>query len=70
MAAQPNQYATLIWRKSSVSVGAGECVEVATSDSYVLARDSQDQSGTVLKLTSAQWHGLVSRIKNDRPGRG
>ena len=70
MAAQPNQYATLIWRKSSASMGAGECVEVAMSDSHVLTRDSQDQSGTVLTFTSAQWHGLVSRIKNDETGRG
>jgi Domain of unknown function (DUF397) len=70
MTAQPSQDATLAWRKSSVSMGAGECVEVATFSTYVLARDSQDQSGTVLTFTSAQWHSLVSRIKNDRPGRG
>jgi len=68
--AQPNQYDTLIWRKSSASVGAGECVEVTLSDSYVLTRDSRDRSGTVLKLTSAQWHGLMSRIKNDEIGHG
>lgn len=33
------------------------------SDSYVLTRDSRDQSGTVLKFTSAQWFGLMRRIK-------
>ena len=56
----------LTWRKSRASVGAGECVEVATFGAYVLARDSRDQSGTVLRFTSAQWHGLVNRIKNGR----
>lgn len=70
MAAQRNQYSTLTWRKSSASAGAGECVEVAMSDSCVLARDSRDQAGTVLTFTSVQWHGLVSRIKNDETGRG
>jgi hypothetical protein len=70
MATQRNQYSTLTWRKSSASVGAGECVEVAMSDSYVLTRDSQDQSGTVLTFTSAQWHSLMSRIKNDETDRG
>ena len=64
MATGLNQYSTLTWRKSSASAGAGECVEVATADPYVLARDSRDQSGPVLELTSAQWHGLMSRIKN------
>lgn len=70
MRAQPSQDATLIWRKSRASVGAGECVEVATFGAYVLARDSRDQSGMALRFTSAQWHGLVHRIKNDETSRG
>jgi Domain of unknown function (DUF397) len=70
MATGPNRYSTLTWRKSSASAGAGECVEVATSDPYVLARDSRDQSGVVLTFTSAQWHGLVNRIKNGDAARG
>ena len=58
------EYSTLIWRKSSASAGAGECVEVAKSDSFVLARDSRDQSGVVLEITSAQWLRLLRRIKD------
>ena len=61
---RPNRYPTLFWRTSSFSAGAGECVEVAASAPFVLARDSRDRSGPVLELTSAQWRGLVQRVKN------
>ena len=64
MTVQPNRYSTLAWRTSSASGGAGECVEVAATSSFVLTRDSRDRSGPVLELTSAQWLGLVERIKN------
>ena len=63
MATQPNRDSNLNWHKSSVSGGGGECVEVARWKSSVLVRDSGDQSGPVLSFTSAQWHGLVRRIK-------
>jgi hypothetical protein len=63
MAAQPNSYSALAWRKSSASCGAGECVEVAKSGSFVLTRDSRDQSGVVLAFTAAQWLGLLGHIK-------
>jgi hypothetical protein len=65
MAAQPNRYSTLIWRKSSHSADAGNCVEVTKSDSSLLVRDSADQFGSVLELTRTQWTGLVRRIKNE-----
>ena len=68
VAAQPYGYSALSWRKSSASVGAGECLEVAKSDAFVLARDSRDQSGPVLEFTSAQWSGLVRRIKDGEMG--
>jgi hypothetical protein len=64
MAAQPIRYSALDWRKSSASGGVGECVEVAKSDSFVLARDSRNRSGAVLEFTSSQWLELVHRIKN------
>jgi hypothetical protein len=70
MPAQPAQYSTLAWRKSSASAGQGECVEVATSGQSVLTRDSLDQSGAVLAFTTAQWLGLVRRIKNGEAGLG
>jgi hypothetical protein len=70
MAAQPNQDSTLIWRKSSASGGDGACVEVAQSGSFMLVRDSRDQSGAVLKFTPGQWLGLVRRTKSNDAGRG
>ncbi|MGZ3391505.1 MAG: DUF397 domain-containing protein, partial [Isosphaeraceae bacterium] len=32
MAAEPNPYSMLVWRKSRASGGSGECVEVAQLD--------------------------------------
>lgn len=68
MAAQPNRYTTLTWRKSSASTADGGCVEVAKSDSFVLVRDSREPSGGVLELTRSQWLALLRRIKNDAAG--
>jgi hypothetical protein len=61
---QPASYSTLSWRTSRASAGAGECVEVAAASPLVLARDSRDRSGPVLRLTSGQWTGMLDRIKN------
>lgn len=69
MSAQPNRPTTLAWRTSSASGGAGECVEVAASDTSVLARDSRDRSGVVLELSPSQWLGFVRRIREGRATR-
>ncbi len=68
--AQPTSCPILSWRTSSASAGAGECVEVAATSSYVLTRDSRDRSGPVLTFSSAQWLGLVKRIKTGEIGLG
>ncbi len=64
IAAQPNRYAAVIWRKSRASQRDSECVEVARLGASVLVRDSHDKSGAVLALTSAQWLELLARIRN------
>jgi hypothetical protein len=64
--ASSNRSLILDWRTSSASAGVGECVEVATSGSSVLARDSRDRSGATLEFTRAQWLGLMRRIRQDR----
>jgi Domain of unknown function (DUF397) len=69
MAAKPDWYLTLNWRTSSASGGAGECVEIASADSCVLARDSRDREGAVLEFTAGQWADLVGRIKNEKSRR-
>jgi hypothetical protein len=70
MAAQPNQYLTLSWHRSTASDGGGGCVEVALWESSVLVRDSRDHAGTVLEFTPAQWLGLVRHIKDGKAGQG
>jgi Domain of unknown function (DUF397) len=69
MAAQPNQYSTLIWRKSSASGADSGCVEVAKWELSVLVRDSRDRSGSVLAFTPTQWRGLMHWIKTQGPER-
>ncbi len=65
MATRPNRDTAHFWLKSTASADGGNCVEVARSESYVLVRDSSNQSGTVLKFSPAQWHGFVRRLKNE-----
>ena len=52
------------WRKSSYSGGStGNCVEVA-SDGAILVRDTKDNGhGQVLRVSSADWTGLVKAVK-------
>jgi hypothetical protein len=69
MPTQPSRYSSLAWRKSSASAGAGECVEVAKSGTFVVARDSRDRSGVLLEFTTTQWLGLLQRIKGEELGR-
>jgi len=64
MTAQPNRYSTLIWRKSSMSGGSGECVEVARWKSSVLVRDSGDPAGAILEFSQARWRAFVSHVKH------
>jgi len=70
MPARPSPYPTISWRKSSASAGAGECVEIAKLGPSVLARDSRDRSGVVLEFTTAQWLGLLRRIKDGTAASG
>jgi hypothetical protein len=64
MASQPNRDSTLVWRKSRASGADSGCVEVASSQSSVLVRDSRDRSGPSLAFSPAQWGRFARRIKN------
>lgn len=55
-----------VWRKSSRSVGDGDCIEIAVVDSCVLVRDSKDQNGPVLTMKTDLWVALVKAIKAGR----
>jgi hypothetical protein len=66
MASGPNRHSTLLWRKSSMSGGNSECVEVAVAESFVLVRDSRDQPGTRLTFGPDQWRTFVRQIRAGR----
>jgi hypothetical protein len=52
----------LTWRKSSFSGSEANCVEVAASD-RVLVRDTKNNSGAVLRFTSAAWRKFADQVK-------
>ena len=64
MPARSNQRSVPIWRKSTASDSAGECVEVARRGRSVLVRDSRDRQGPMLTFDRSNWRALVTRIKN------
>ncbi|MGW5681743.1 DUF397 domain-containing protein [Nonomuraea sp. NPDC003754] len=54
-----------IWRKSTFSHAAGECVEFARSaDGGVMLRDSKNESGSVLAFTPGEWRAFVAGVRN------
>lgn len=56
--------ATPRWRKSSFSVAAGECVELAALDGGLVGvRDSKDPGGGVLAFTRAELDAFVQGVK-------
>ncbi|MFC3985427.1 DUF397 domain-containing protein [Streptosporangium jomthongense] len=52
-----------VFRKSSLSGGGDNCVEVATNlPGLVAVRDSKDPSGPALAFTPAQWRSFIGRV--------
>ncbi|MFI0445813.1 DUF397 domain-containing protein [Actinomadura sp. 6N118] len=55
---------TVIWRKSSYSMPAGEdCVEVAWAAPVHAVRDSKDPDGPVLAFGHEGWASFLSSVK-------
>jgi hypothetical protein len=52
-----------VWRKSSLSGGEGQCVEVAFLDEAVAVRDSKDKTGPVLVFTPGEWSAFVGGVE-------
>jgi hypothetical protein len=50
------------WFKSSLSEGAGDCVE-ATLLTAVALRDSKDPEGPSLVFTASEWDAFVAGVK-------
>lgn len=52
------------WRTSSASGGAGNCVEVAfTNSDEVWVRDSKDPDGAMLRFTRQEWRAFVAGVR-------
>ncbi|MFL6122318.1 DUF397 domain-containing protein [Actinophytocola sp.] len=58
--------AQAVWRKSSRSGSANECVEVAFGAGVTALRDSKNPDGGVLILPSSAWHAFQSKTASDR----
>lgn len=55
---------TSIWRKSTRSIGNGQCVEAARmADGRMVMRDSTDKAGPVIRLSQGEWLNFLRKIK-------
>jgi hypothetical protein len=55
----------LSWRKSTRSIGNGQCVEAARmTDGRFVMRDSMDTSGPVILFSQREWRVFVRDIKD------
>ncbi|GLW64326.1 hypothetical protein Arub01_25700 [Actinomadura rubrobrunea] len=64
MVERTSSMGALVWRKSSASNPADDCVEVAAHEGRVLVRDSHDRSGAILVLEPRRWRALLRHIKD------
>jgi hypothetical protein len=52
------------WQKSTYSMGAAQCVELARlPGGDVAVRDSKDQNGPVLRFSASEWRAFISGVK-------
>jgi hypothetical protein len=58
------QTSCLAWRKSTVSHGTNECVEVAAKGQSVLVRDSRDPSGPTLTFRAQEWITFLENVQH------
>jgi Domain of unknown function (DUF397) len=52
------------WRKSSRSIGDGECVEVTSTSGRVAVRDSKNLGKEMLVFPVSQWRLFIEQYKH------
>jgi len=55
----------LAWRKSSRSVNTGACIQVAAVADGVAARDSVDNSESIIRFPGAAWQLFVVAVRGE-----
>lgn len=55
----------LNWRKASLSMNNGDCVEVARAPGFVAIRDSKDPDGAILSCLSGSFRLFLETVKSD-----
>ncbi|WP_078969175.1 DUF397 domain-containing protein [Streptomyces cyaneogriseus] len=58
---------TLQWRKSTYSGDSSNCVEIATTPTTILVRDSKNPAGPRLAFLPATWVVFTSSVAETRP---
>jgi hypothetical protein len=53
---------TPLWRKSSYSGGNNQCLEVGSTDSRVLVRDTKDREGGTLSFDVSDWSAFITSV--------
>ena len=54
-----------VWRKSPLSDGQGNCVQIASlSSGRVAVRDSKDPDGPALVFTNPEWKAFTGGVKD------
>jgi Domain of unknown function (DUF397) len=55
---------TAYWKKSSLSMGNGNCIEIANVTGRYLIRDSKDRLGPALQFTGDEWRAFLGGVHN------
>ena len=68
MTTEQDTMLTRPWRKSSLSTGGNDCVEVAQTRTRCLVRDSKNPDGARLAVRPQEWAGFIEDIKRGTYG--